>query len=269
MTYFILYSFIGWLIQSIYLSFRSRSLINAGFLILPFCPIYGLHMMFLIAFVYPHSLPLPLLFLACFATAAVLEYFTSLIFDQVFGVLLWNYSDCQYNVNGRIVIPWSVFFGASTAFVLLFVHPEIDRYQLPAWVFYFILVASIAIHADFMYGVDTLLLFKHRLAEMTVLRKKFRNYLRHSNVCETPRELLELNIHASALIDAVHRKGIFAESYSDIPAGQLAAELALIKTRHENLSRPTFTERRLLGAFPLLKVYNEAASMSELQLKKI
>jgi len=225
-------------------------------------------MLFLVVFVYPHNLSLPLLFLACFVTAAIIEYYTSLIFDQVFDVLLWNYRGYHYNINGRIIVPRSIFWGALSTLALTFAHPEIESYRLPVWAPYFIFTAIVAMLADFMSAMDTLMRLKRRLAEMTDLRKKFRDYLMSSNVCETPQELLALNIHADHCISAVHKKGIFTESYSDISPGQLAAELALIKTRHENLSRPAFAERRLLRAFPLLRVHDEATSMEKLQPTK-
>jgi len=268
MTSFIFYSFLGWLAQSIYLSFKSRSPVNAGFLLLPFCPMYGFCMLFLVTFAYPHNLPLPLLFLACFVTAAAIEYYTSLLFEQAFDLLLWDYSIYDLSLNGRTVVPWSAFWGAVAALALTYVHPEVESFQLPHWIPTLIAVILITMIADFAFGVDTLRNLKHRLAEMTGLREKFGDYLRQSNACETPREMLELNIYANSYINAVHRKGIFTESYSDIPAEHLAATLALIKTRHENLSRPIFAERRLLGAFPLLKVYEQSVSLHELQPHK-
>ena len=41
LTYFIIYSFLGWILESLYRSFCERKLINTGFLRGPFCPIYG------------------------------------------------------------------------------------------------------------------------------------------------------------------------------------------------------------------------------------
>ena len=36
-----IYSFLGWAMESIYISFLQRKVINRGFLHGPFCPIYG------------------------------------------------------------------------------------------------------------------------------------------------------------------------------------------------------------------------------------
>ena len=38
---FIIYSMLGWLVESIYMSFCNKKLTNRGFAKSPFCPIYG------------------------------------------------------------------------------------------------------------------------------------------------------------------------------------------------------------------------------------
>ena len=40
-TYFLVYSFLGWVIESIYKSIRLKKIVNSGFLFGPLCPIYG------------------------------------------------------------------------------------------------------------------------------------------------------------------------------------------------------------------------------------
>ena len=38
---FVTYSFIGWILESLYKSILQKRIVNSGFLIGPFCPIYG------------------------------------------------------------------------------------------------------------------------------------------------------------------------------------------------------------------------------------
>ena len=40
-SYFFVYSFIGWLLESIYKTILQKKVVNSGFLLGPFCPIYG------------------------------------------------------------------------------------------------------------------------------------------------------------------------------------------------------------------------------------
>ena len=42
LTYFIIYSFLGWLMESVFRSICEKKMINTGFLRGPFCPIYGI-----------------------------------------------------------------------------------------------------------------------------------------------------------------------------------------------------------------------------------
>ena len=50
LAYFIIYSVLGWIIESIYRSICERKIINTGFLKGPFCPIYGIGAIIMILF---------------------------------------------------------------------------------------------------------------------------------------------------------------------------------------------------------------------------
>ena len=47
---FFLYSFAGWLMETIRVSIKSKRFIDRGFLIGPYCPVYGCGLVFLIIF---------------------------------------------------------------------------------------------------------------------------------------------------------------------------------------------------------------------------
>lgn len=42
LSYFVIYSFFGWILESVFRSFCEKKIINTGFLIGPVCPIYGI-----------------------------------------------------------------------------------------------------------------------------------------------------------------------------------------------------------------------------------
>ena len=50
LIYFITYSFLGWVMESIFRSVCEKKLINTGFLKGPFCPIYGIGAIIMILF---------------------------------------------------------------------------------------------------------------------------------------------------------------------------------------------------------------------------
>ena len=49
-TYFVVYSFLGWVFESTVRTICEKKLINTGFLIGPFCPIYGFGAIIMIVF---------------------------------------------------------------------------------------------------------------------------------------------------------------------------------------------------------------------------
>jgi len=269
MAYFVAYSFLGWLVQSLYLSLKSCSPVNAGFMLLPLCPIYGFSMVFLIILAYPHGFSFPMLFLTCFVTVLMIEYYTSLIFDLAFHVLLWDYSNHKLSLNGRTTVLWSALWGAAAALTLTFFHPILENLRVPNWIPNIIFAIIIIMHIDFRFSVNTVLRLNDRLADMTKLRKRFIYYSRQSNACDGIGVMLPFNRYMISIINSINHKGIFLDSYSDIPAELLAASLALIKTRYTKLCNPSFAERRLLRAFNTLQVHEETESLAELRQVRV
>ena len=62
LAYFIIYSVLGWIMESIYRSICERKVINTGFLKGPFCPIYGIGAVIMILFLQSFSSSIFLLF---------------------------------------------------------------------------------------------------------------------------------------------------------------------------------------------------------------
>ena len=50
LTYFVIYSLLGWLLESTYRTILEKKIINTGFLKGPFCPIYGFGAIIIIIF---------------------------------------------------------------------------------------------------------------------------------------------------------------------------------------------------------------------------
>ena len=69
-TYFIIYSFLGWVLESIFRSFCEKKIINTGFLRGPICPIYGCGAIIMI------------LFLKNFSNSKILLFAMSIIFSR-------------------------------------------------------------------------------------------------------------------------------------------------------------------------------------------
>ena len=108
---FIIYSFIGWIIDCLYEFFKQKKLINRGFLIGPICPIYGSGAILIIIFLSKYQAhPIALFVLTC-VLCATIEYFTSLIMELIFKNRWWDYSNYKFNINGRICLETTIPFG--------------------------------------------------------------------------------------------------------------------------------------------------------------
>ena len=75
--YFIIYSVIGWIYESILVSVQSRTFINRGFLSGPVIPIYGCGALSLYLLLWDHRSNLLIVFILGMLVATTLEFVTS------------------------------------------------------------------------------------------------------------------------------------------------------------------------------------------------
>lgn len=108
---FIIYSFLGWLMEMVYMGIKSKKLVDRGFLIGPICPIYGCGALLMTFFLERYYDDLIALFVFATILGSVLEYLTSYIMEKLFKTRWWDYSDFKFNLNGRISLFSSTVFG--------------------------------------------------------------------------------------------------------------------------------------------------------------
>lgn len=125
---FFFYSAAGWFVESLYRSIGEKRIINSGFLTGPMCPIYGTGALVMIVFLYnPFKDNLLAVFLLGMVLCDVVEYITSVLMEVLFHARWWDYTHEFMNLNGRICLKHTLYWGiASIAFVRL-LHPRIDR----------------------------------------------------------------------------------------------------------------------------------------------
>lgn len=120
---FILYSICGWIVEEIDMLIVERKLVNRGFLIGPYCPIYGFGCLAFV-FLLNRYLEDPLaLFVMAVVICAILEYVTSYLMEKIFKTRWWDYSDQPFNINGRICLGTLILFGIGGLAVCYLVHP--------------------------------------------------------------------------------------------------------------------------------------------------
>ncbi len=130
---FIIYCFVGWIWETCYVSVKDGKLANRGFMTGPVIPIYGCAATgILLAFYNPALGFLTtektgkaylMIFLIGAVVASSIEYFTSFIMEKLFHAKWWDYSDTPLNINGRICVPASIFWGIMAIVLVKALHP--------------------------------------------------------------------------------------------------------------------------------------------------
>ncbi len=125
--FFFIYCFIGWIIESTYVSVHEKKLTNRGFMRGPVIPIYGCGAMTLLLVCYPLlKWPVAVFFAGMFA-ASLMEYITGAIMEAVFKVRYWDYSTEKFNLNGYICLWTSVVWGVMALALNYFLHKPVEK----------------------------------------------------------------------------------------------------------------------------------------------
>ncbi len=129
LAYFIIYSFVGYIIETIF------GIITKGvwesrqsFLYGPFCSIYGLGATIMILFLHKFSKKYTTLFFGGFIVGSIVEYLVSWIGELILGVKWWDYSNMPLNINGRICVYFSIFWGFLALYLIASFNPRIDKF---------------------------------------------------------------------------------------------------------------------------------------------
>lgn len=127
--YFFIFSILGLVLETLYCYatmgiWESRK----GLLYGPFCPVYGLGATLLILLLnrfHNHKIKL---FVYGAVIGNALEYIFSFLLEAVYGTRFWDYSYLNFNLNGRICILYSIFWGILSLLLIQFAKPFIDKW---------------------------------------------------------------------------------------------------------------------------------------------
>lgn len=120
---FIFYSLIGWIIEVIDQFYRQKKFINRGFLLGPYCPVHGIGALLMLLLLSRFSNNILILFVNSVLICTVLEYLTGFLLEKIFKARWWDYSDYKFNLNGRVCLQNSLFFGLAGVIIVRFSQP--------------------------------------------------------------------------------------------------------------------------------------------------
>lgn len=148
---FFVFSVLGWMMEVTLKYIQYHRFINRGFLIGPYCPIYGSGVVLVTVLVggligirggTPGEI-----FLAGFFICGGLEYFISWYMEKAFHARWWDYSRKPMNLNGRVWIGNLMLFGLASVVIVLWIDPVYFRLieKLPLFWLHFAAIAIVAL----------------------------------------------------------------------------------------------------------------------------
>ena len=277
--YFFIYSFCGWLMETVLCSIREHRFINRGFLNGPLCPIYGCGILLILTFLLPvrDSIPraeaaVPVIFLAGAVLASAVEYFTSWAMEKLFHARRWDYSKHRFNLNGRICLSISAAWGLLATVFVYQIQPHFESliawlYRLSSWlppIMAAVLLAALAV--DTVISARIARALGNKLEQLDKLGELIRAHLESLSL-PSPEDIALRLENAYDQYEARRRterekRAAWRDMAREDLTVWLRTRIRLLKTKTDSLQQWRFSQRRLLRAFPHLKEIQDRLNSS-------
>ncbi len=122
---FIIYSVLGWFVESAYMSFCNHRLTNRGFAKGPFCPIYGFGAVIGYLVLNPLSGHYVTLYLTGAFLATTFEYLVGIMMQKLLGEVWWDYTEKPMNYKGIICLESTIAWGFYAIIITMFLHKRV------------------------------------------------------------------------------------------------------------------------------------------------
>lgn len=287
---FIIYSFAGWLMETILVSTQSKEFINRGFMNGPFCPIYGTGALAVYFFLTPIKSNIILVIIFGGIVATIIEYITSAVMEKIFNAKWWDYSDKKFNLNGRICLSISICWGFLSAFMLYVLQPILFNFigKIPKLAGEIIGTVIIGYFAcDITITVFNILSINSKLEAISRIREEFHERLEELVLFSSRKDFYEkIKLHNFKNSEYLNEFKISLEKeiekyynekhelYNE-KRENLESTINELKTRLEKraeyFKRVNPIEKRIFKAFPNIKSTKFSDDMAEIKeyLKEI
>ncbi len=258
-TFFIVYSFIGWVIEVVFHVVVAGKIINRGFLNGPVCPVYGFGMIsVLVIYNLVGSDNTLVIFLEGVIFTTLIELVAGFILDKFFHARWWDYSSMPMNLNGYICVGFSIIWGLAVVFVIKIAHVFIYKVTsalIPASIGWPILIVMYAVFiTDTVVTALTLIGLNKKLEELDRISESLKNA---SDKLTERIGNTSLNTLQKAQSTAVQASLAKAEAQDKIEESREALELRRkdLQEKYDNLREAVIRHRhigvgRILNAFP-------------------
>ena len=274
LLYFFIYSFLGWVCESIYCSFLQKKIVNRGFLNGPICPVYGEGALIVILGLWSYRDNMIAVFVLGFILTSVLEYITATVLEKLFHAKWWDYSNYKFNIDGKVCLLNSTMFGFLSLFVIEILHPfviDVLSRMNGVLLYVFLVLAMIAMIADLIVttkALNTLTvkvdIFDNIIEDMRKIQSKLELYEEEEfihKLKQAPEELIE-KMRAIKIND-IELDDIFDEL--DMAFDEKIDE---IQAKFKSLKERAYVHRRLINAFPNMKSVRSIKRDAHLQYIK-
>lgn len=167
--------------ESIVRSVAERKIINTGFLIGPFCPIYGIGACIMFLFLRGLKDHIVLLFVISLVAMSVWEYLVGVLLEKLFNTKYWDYSDHKFNIQGRVCLINSICWGVIGILFIHYIHPFIQSIisEVPQILLHYIIyIITIVFTTDTIVSIIKVKNIKGTLENIEKLNKEIKEKLK-------------------------------------------------------------------------------------------
>jgi len=141
--FFMIYSFLGWIMETLICSYMDGKIVNRGFFIGPYLPIFGIGAVVITLLLSSYSNDIFVLFIMSSVLGAALEYIASYLLEKIFHTRWWNWYHHKFNLNGRTCLFAAIGFGILGVMMIMFFNPFIFSIINGLSVFYLNLISLV------------------------------------------------------------------------------------------------------------------------------
>ena len=124
---FLFFSMVGWIWELVFELIDAGLLANHGVLFGPWLPIYGTAGLLMYVLLNRYKKNPIIVFMGSFVFCTIIEYITSWYLETFKNDLWWDYSELPFNINGRVSLITSSFFGLLGLLGIYVIIPKLRK----------------------------------------------------------------------------------------------------------------------------------------------